>query len=580
MHGLLRGLGVGTVAAVTGGVLFELSSPFSWSGPVSALPVAFLPLLLLGLERARAAALAGGPGGYRLIAVALAWSLYAGFPEAAYLDGLLALAWAGYRLATLGGPFRLGYARRVAGGGAVGMMLALPLLWPFVHLMGVSSLGGRESIATGLLSMPPAGLPLFLLPYLFGLPADLSAIEPSGLLTEIWNRSGGYLGATLALAALLGLVRGRRELGLRVLLGGWIAITLAKSMGVPGVTGGVNLIPFLHEAAFARYSGGGWLTAAIILAAFALDSAPHGSARSWQPWAAAVVILAAGLWATLPAWPLIDGLTRLTARYQPYLWGSLAWGAGSVLLAAAAFAWPGKRGRQAAACVLVADAAVLFMVALLSGERRPQLDTAAIQFLQAHIGLHRFATLGPFQPNYGGMFGVASVNHNYLPVPVVWSDHVREHLAARAFPTYFTGSFPLDEPGQPSNADELAANLQDYAALNVRYILAPASSNPFSPAITTVHAGGGAEALALVAGAGCPAPSPERRCAEARSRRSASGSARMGASPPERWSSRPARRRGAAWGRLILRARPMAAPSPCNWINRCTSRQVRPSSMC
>lgn len=47
MLGLLRSLGLETVAAVADGLLFKVSSPFSWSGPVSALPVAFLPLFLL-----------------------------------------------------------------------------------------------------------------------------------------------------------------------------------------------------------------------------------------------------------------------------------------------------------------------------------------------------------------------------------------------------------------------------------------------------------------------------------------------------------------------------------------------------
>lgn len=105
---LLRALGLGRVAAFTGGALYELNGTFAWFGDAPMLPVAFLPLLLLGIEEAARAAREGRIGGWFWVAVALAYSLYAGFPETAYINGLLTLAWAGLRL----GEMRGGAARR------------------------------------------------------------------------------------------------------------------------------------------------------------------------------------------------------------------------------------------------------------------------------------------------------------------------------------------------------------------------------------------------------------------------------------------------------------------------------------
>ncbi len=96
---LLRTLGLRRAACLAGGVLFAFNGTLAWlpHGPDRA--SAFLPLILLGVERARSHAIDGRPLGWFWIASGLAWSLYAGFPETAYLDGLFVAAWALWRLA-------------------------------------------------------------------------------------------------------------------------------------------------------------------------------------------------------------------------------------------------------------------------------------------------------------------------------------------------------------------------------------------------------------------------------------------------------------------------------------------------
>jgi hypothetical protein len=89
--------------------------------------------------------------------------------------------------------------------------------------------------------------------------------------------------------------------------------------------------------------------------------------------------------------------------------------------------------------------------------------------------MQRFVTLGPVQPNYGSYFGIASINHNDLPIPRIWTDFVTSKLDANAPPILFTGSSRADAAG-PSSQDSLLKNLPNYLAIGTRYVLAPISA--------------------------------------------------------------------------------------------------------
>ncbi len=470
---LLR-VGSPPLGAVTGALCFQLCACFSWMGPPSSMPVAFLPLFLLGLERARAVALAGAGAGWRLTALSVALSLYAGFPETAYLNGLFALLWAALRALTMPDAppgARLRFAVRVAAGGIVGLLLTAPLLGPFLAYLPDAGLGVRDGMDMGRLSIPLPGAALLLTPYALGLPAGLSSQDPSGLLVHLWGRAGGYLGMALALAAVAGALAPGRDRVLRLVLLGWVALFLARLSGVPGAAALFRIVPFQEQMQVFRYAEAAWQLPCCILAAYALDAA-------WQPRRIQTIgaaLLAASLAAGWAAWPLV----RQVPDAPAWLAGSLSWGAASLLAAVLAFARPRRTVRAA---VLVADMALLAAMPLLGGHRNPTLDWPAIQFLQDNIGLQRVATLGPMQPNYGALFGIASVNHNYLPAPMAWADWVRANLRPGADPVLFTGNFPPDQPGQPTNAELLADRLRAYAGLGVRYVLAPAGPSPFDPA--------------------------------------------------------------------------------------------------
>jgi hypothetical protein len=133
---------------------------------------------------------------------------------------------------------------------------------------------------------------------------------------------------------------------------------------------------------------------------------------------------------------------------------------------------PTARRVAALAVVLAAESIAWFVLPTLFAPRGGSLDLGAVAFLQANLGLQRFATLGPIAPNYGSYFGIAGINHNDLPIPRDWVDYVHRHLDANAHPILFNGEVRAD-PSGPSAAEAFQQNQAAYAAIGVRYLVAP-----------------------------------------------------------------------------------------------------------
>jgi len=119
-YGVARALGLHRTASTVAGLLFAFNGTLAWFAHGPAQPLAFLPWMLWGIERARE----GSGRGWRMFGLAMALSLLAGFPETAYLDGLLALAWALLRLAQLAPGRRAAYAGRIFLGGIAALCIA------------------------------------------------------------------------------------------------------------------------------------------------------------------------------------------------------------------------------------------------------------------------------------------------------------------------------------------------------------------------------------------------------------------------------------------------------------------------
>ena len=240
----------------------------------------------------------------------------------------------------------------------------------------------------------------------------------------MWSNIGGYLDATLVVCALIGLF-GARCRGLRIALALWVLAAMSKTFGVATVSHLLNHLPAFHSIAFYRYSQASWELAVIVLAAFGIDDMARRSLRPVVIVGAGVVSLGVIAWAAGQAWPVMTSATgyshphclhrgqrrpgRRRRRRRGDRWSALV----------RRRQCPGRRriGRLLVAGAVAVEAAVLFAAPALSAPRPAPSDMALVHFLQRHLGLSRFATLGPIQPNFGSFFGLAEINVNDLPVP-------------------------------------------------------------------------------------------------------------------------------------------------------------------
>jgi hypothetical protein len=471
---LLRQLGLGRFAAFCGAVFYALSGTFAWFADSPILPTPFLPLFLFGIERAFAKAGQKRHGGWIWIAVALAYSIFAGFPETAYLDGLLVLAWGVYRLSVSPRDARWAFARKIALGGIVGLLIAAPLIISFLEYQSLSAIrhNGWSHIA-----LPKFSLAAFLMPYIFGPLHAFELADTSGQLAYGVGATGGYFGLTLLFLSITALFSGRRLRGLRILLGIWIVVFAARSLGVTFAENLLKFIPPLDYVGVFHYSEPTWEMCGAVLTALALDDWRKGIKR-WPVLvgaAASLVITAAALGLSSG---LIAQLFQHAFHYSKWFRGSLIWA--SLIIAGVAallFRRPSRITARILAALVVVDAAVLFAIPELAGMRRPKLDLGAVNFLRQHLGLERMYTFAPLEPNYGSYFRVASINHNAVPVPAEWVRYIQQSLDSPIDPHLFIGYAPGP---LTAREDAFRTHISGFEATGVKYVVTPPGENPFA----------------------------------------------------------------------------------------------------
>ena len=479
-YGLLRQLGLGRFAATCGGLLFAFDGALAWFAHAPAQPVPFLPWMLWGVERALAATASGVRGGWRMLAVSLALDLLAGFPETAYLNGLLVLTWSLLRLFQARNR-RLAVISRLALAGAVGSALAAPQILAFFQFLPHAYLGAHNGSFAHFALPAPALLSTLFFPYFYGpIAAYVSDWQDLG---PIWGAMGGYASLITIVVALCGAMMRRTALTWLLLI--WVLAVLAKTFGVPIITPLWNMVPGVGQAAFARYIVPTWEFALVVLAALAIEHLFELSAHSRQPRTAILIVswvlLLAGLLYTVYLWPHVHGSPPL----RRWAVAAAVWAVMTVAgFTLALVRCSPKQAAKIIATILVADSVAMFFIPTLANPRSGSIDTNAIRFLQKNLGLQRLFSLGPLQANYGAYFGIAAINHNYLPVSQRWVDWVRGNLDAYSDPIVFNGSFPRG-PGAPTQSQELVRNIARYEWIGVKYVVASNGDDPFLSAISS-----------------------------------------------------------------------------------------------
>ena len=466
---LLLRLEVSRWISASCGVAFALNGTFAWFGHAPINPIAFLPVMLLGAERARTAAIRRTADCWGMIAIAIAFALFAGFPEVAYLDGVFAAAWIVVRSVGLERLEILAYAKKIVAGLLVGLLIAMPIIVVFADYLRVGYIG-KHATGFNTVSLPHAAATVTLFPYSFGPIQGFIRFDPTGKLWFVWG--GGYLTTSILFFAFIGLFN-RRLRWLRFLLAAWVVFSLGRAFGVEPFLHIVGLIPLMKYVDASRYLPPSWEFAAIALAALGLDDIR----RKLVPARLAIGCLIGSGIIAIGAFLAGDGLrTALEHSHESHLFRlcvivSVVWGFGILGLIAAALFVRVPRMRMTVLCgCLVIDAFVMFMTPEFSAWRQVSLDTAPVTWLKDHLGNQRFYTLGPIVPNYGSYFGISSINMNDDPIPKTYGQYIRNSLDDNVDPLTFVGDKPLKRSG-PSTLEEFEAHISNYEAIGVAYVV-------------------------------------------------------------------------------------------------------------
>ena len=432
---------------------------------MAAAPVCFLPLLLVGLERARYAAEKTLPLGWSLVAFSLAGSIYAGFPETAFFDGLLGLTWAGL-LALQATPDARGrFLGKVFLGGVIGLALTLPMVVPFAEYLQHGDVGLHSGFFAHL-AYPRGAAPLQMFPLFYGAFSEYAPASLDHQLGLLWGLIGGWFGVApvvLAMAALCG-GAGHKRAG-RWLLAGWALLWEARCFGVIPVTYLVNLIPGVAATNASRYVVLSTEFAVFALAAFGVDDLMRGALlRGWRLRATALLSLACALLCLLPVMDLARAWFQAVPR--SLLWVSLLSLVCTTLCALLVLhALRSGRYRRLALGVVLAGSVALFWAPQLGTVRRIAQDRTGLAFLQSHIRLSRYFSLGPLGPNFPAEYGIASSNAFQIPSPTNWDQYYQRQLLNRTPDLFF---------GMDVTAKMLAsifpARQQAFAAMGTKYV--------------------------------------------------------------------------------------------------------------
>jgi hypothetical protein len=474
---LAKRLGVPMIFATAAGCLFALNGTFAWVGNAVLNPIAFLPMLLLGIEMIYDSTQTKNNRGWYLAAIAIALAFYAGFPEVAYFNGLFALGWAAVRLFSLPRDSRKLAIGRLGIGGGIGLLLSLPILVPFADFTKVANLGHHTAAIDGTAHISIHAIQMFFDPYVHG------TLFTNANVASVWGGIGGYFTASVGALALLGLF-GKRLRPLRIYLAAWTVIGLCGAWNFLELRKVWNLIPLIENVSFGRYIMSSCELSFIILAAFGLmDLAESAKAKRLFTVTTAAMLLGL-IWIVLAASSLNDHIYYgHRARLIYAFLDAIPFVAIVALLVLGRFT-KYKIVPLLVALVLVGESLLIFGVPGGGSAKIVNVDMGPINFLRTHEGQDRFLDFAVISPNWGSEFGLNELNAIDLPFPEKFSKLIETQLYPGLTPS---NQFVIHGglTGIIAQEDELAKHFKAYEGASVKYIVMPREV-ALEPALTVL----------------------------------------------------------------------------------------------
>ncbi len=463
----LKKLNFSDTVAVIGAAAFALNGTFAWLTNAVFNPIAFLPVLFYASECILSAVKKQERRGWVLFSLGLALSLYAGFPETAFINALLVGVWVISRIFAIEAKQRIACLRRFALATLVGIAVAAPILVAFLGYLPDANIGGHEG-AFAHASLNRMSMPAQVMPYVYGTLSAQSSYDATGFLSSHWGSIGGYIPVVLFFLAVVGLFAPTPRI-VRLVFGVWVFACLLKMFGFGPAEFIWNIVPTIKNAAFFRYATPSIYFAATVLGAFGLQALLDKKISRGRFALATLVTLGT---LTVLTYIAHQEVWRVSSApyYKHFAVASVVWAFGIVLSIVFTRIFIRKKYQIFfVTTIIAADLLLMFAIPHLSTPG-VKISEAPVRFLQQNLGNSRFYTLGPIAPNYGSFYKIASINQNDLPVPMAWSNYLTKNLDSNTDPILFVGYFRANQNG-PTAFDEFVRNQANFRYVGVKYLV-------------------------------------------------------------------------------------------------------------
>lgn len=412
--------------AITGGCLFGTLGTFMMLPNACFNPIAFLPwsMLAVTLIFSSGSRLFGrdNVGAMLLLSLSVWLSLNAGFPEIAFINTLLVLAYAIILFAKTENRVKLSRVLSLAISGSIAILLALPWLVEFLTYVNPSNgLSGMHNttILSGLgdTSVYPSSF----IPNIIGFDGT----------NPIYGSIGGFFAVSSILLVAFAICNKNVKLWHKLLFGGWFLIGWLRIVGISIVSKIIAHIPFLGSAAVYRYIPVSMSLCLITLACLGLNEIVKDKKVNRQIFTYITVFVV-----IFYALILFSGKhyikSFMLANTKDALFASffllLSVLVSAAVLVAISTTW--KYKKYFICAVLVLESALCFAIWQFGAYNKgATVNTKSVQFLQQNLQTQRFDS-NLLNPNYGSYFNVSELSMMDLPIPTLWGNYINKNIDA------------------------------------------------------------------------------------------------------------------------------------------------------
>jgi hypothetical protein len=433
-----RVLGMGVVAAIVTSAAFSLSGWFflysniGWCRSYTYLPVLFL-LVELVVRSRRLLPILG-------LGVAVAGNIYVGMPEASVLVIGSATAYAIARLIQERRRMPIGVSLlRLAGAGALGLMLAAPLVLLFLQYEPLSFNVHKSGSGTGAQTDPQWGLLNWLVPFFQERTRSLTVRN--------------WIGVAVGISALAGLC-GRAE---TKRLHGWLFAAFAAAVLLKiyefRVLDWVGRLPVVEQIVFPTFAAPVASFAFAVLAGIGVNVLWRRELELKR----FVVVLAAVAMVLAIFVVTGDRRTVITSATREHL--ATAWGRGALfaVLAVATVlvgSWLGRRyGAVLLAAVVVAELLVLAPMDIYAKRADPYVPPAWTPYVRTALGQEPHARVfgldGALYPNTAGALGLQDIRALDALYPERYLRYVTTFVAPHVYDRFTGTELPVAVRNNP-----------------------------------------------------------------------------------------------------------------------------------